>query len=323
MCRSCCFYLEDNIVTRVTNTQEFLEWLREVYPTVICLSEQYINNKTPIKLYCTVCDYTWKSTSHDLHHGHGCPRCGRRLGASKRVKPHEQFVRELHDISPTILVVGSYVGNNKKIKCKCLVCGHEWNPQPSNLLQGSGCPECAKIAKNMAMTKSHQQFIDDLYAVNPNIQPLEPYVNSKTKIQFQCLIDGTIWPSAPNTVLRGHGCPTCSESRGEATIRDYLLNHGIEHHTQHRFKDCKDLRPLPFDFFIPQYNLVIEYDGKQHFEPIQFGGVSMEQAEQSFKECQEHDAIKTEYCKQHSINILRIPYTEFDHIQEKLDELFD
>jgi very-short-patch-repair endonuclease len=100
-------------------------------------------------------------------------------------------------------------------------------------------------------------------------------------------------------------------SSGEHAVRSVLDDMKISFDRQMKFQDCKDVRMLPFDFYIPQYNSAIEFDGQQHFKPVKlFGGVK------AFKTTQHHDAIKTTYCVTKGIRLLRIKYTEFEQIQE-------
>ena len=88
-----------------------------------------------------------------------------------------------------------------------------------------------------------------------------------------------------------------------------------------RFKDCKDLNALPFDFYLPYYNLCIEHDGIQHFKPTKRSNkITNEEAKENFKYIQNHDQIKNNYCKEKGINLLRIKYDE--NVEEKLTEYF-
>jgi len=66
---------------------------------------------------------------------------------------------------------------------------------------------------------------------------------------------------------------------------------------------------LPFDFYLLMHNILIEFDGKQHFEPISYG-MSSEKAEKSFLKLKQNDKIKNKYCLDNNINLIRIPYTE-------------
>ena len=88
---------------------------------------------------------------------------------------------------------------------------------------------------------------------------------------------------------------------------------------QKRFSDCRDKNPLPFDFYLPEYNMCIEYDGRQHFEPVNFGG-GLQETKDNFQLTNRHDKIKTQYCIDNNIKLLRIPYTELKNITTILKE---
>ena len=105
--------------------------------------------------------------------------------------------------------------------------------------------------------------------------------------------------------------PDCNEiSYGEYLIASCLDRHRISYNRQHPFHDCCDKRPLPFDFYLPNYNLAIEFDGLQHMKPI-YG-------EDAFKTTKLHDAMKNNYCRWNDIDLLRIPYWERDNIEQIL-----
>ena len=111
--------------------------------------------------------------------------------------------------------------------------------------------------------------------------------------------------------MRGIGCPICNESKGEKEIRIFLENNAIKYSRNKRFNKCKDKKTLPFDFYLPKYNLCIEYDGLQHFKSIEFWG-----GEISLLEQKQRDQIKTTFCKENNIKLRRIKYDE--NILEKL-----
>lgn len=107
-------------------------------------------------------------------------------------------------------------------------------------------------------------------------------------------------------------CFSCSskESVGEKRIREWLEKNKIIYEKEKRFKNCRDKRPLPFDFYLPEYNLIIEFDGIQHFKPIR--------GEKSYQITKEHDKIKNEYCVKNNIDLIRIKYDQFYKIDEIL-----
>ena len=120
-------------------------------------------------------------------------------------KTHEEFEREIYMLNPNIKLLSKYTKAKEKIKCKCLICGGEWNVRASHLKEGSGCPVCAK-RKRM---KSNDDFLKELNEVNPNIIPLDKYNGSNTIIRFKCKIDGYEWETTPASILYATGCPKC------------------------------------------------------------------------------------------------------------------
>ena len=119
----------------------------------------------------------------------------------------------------------------------------------------------------------------------------------------------------PDDHLSGSTCPWCTISKGEEKIRQYLNLIGIEFEYQKRFNKCKDIGVLPFDFYLSQHNLLIEYDGEQHFFPVPFSKRYIE----DFKHTQRRDKIRNEFAKKNKIGLLRIPYTEFKNIERLLE----
>jgi hypothetical protein len=115
----------------------------------------------------------------------------------------------------------------------------------------------------------------------------------------------------PGNILAGKGCPRCNESHGEKNIGSYLSMNNITYIPQCTFDGCKDKRKLPFDFYLPELNICIEYDGEQHFKAVDYFG-----GKEGLKIRQLHDQIKTDYCKNNNISLLRIKYDE--NKEEKL-----
>lgn len=186
---------------------------------------------------------------------------------------------------------------------------------PTSIISGTGCPICGKQKNVLKRTKKPEDFENELRLISPDIICLEKYSNALEKIEVKCLKCNNTWKTLPSNLLRGSKCPNCNKSNGEDIISDWLRNNNIEYIPQKKFKGCKDKRSLPFDFYIPSKNMVIEYDGEQHFKPIDwFGG------EKGFDYIQKHDQIKTRYCMDNNIKLFRISYK--DDILEKLNSLF-
>lgn len=129
------------------------------------------------------------------------------------------------------------------------------------------------------------------------------------------------WITKPHYLMYGSGCPICHSSKGENRISNFLKLKDIDFQQQKRFTNCRNKKPLPFDFYLKDFNLCIEYDGAQHFEFIE----GLHKEEKNFYESLYRDQIKTNYCKDNNINLLRIAYTDYENIEtiieNKLEQL--
>ena len=127
-----------------------------------------------------------------------------------KMKTKEKYVAELLEKNPNIEVIGQYIGGHIPILHKCKIDGYEWMASPSSILNGRRCPECAKKSRILLLTKSHEQYIDELHQVFPQIKILEEYKARKLKALHQCAICNNIWSVKPDQLLQGKGCPVCS-----------------------------------------------------------------------------------------------------------------
>lgn len=296
--------------------EEFINRVQQINPNIQVL-EPYKNRKTKIKCKCKICGHEWSIRPHNLLDGQGCPKCGKKRAAQKLTKTQEEFVTRLQQVNTNIELLEDYKGYHTKILCKCKIDGHEWEARPGDLLKGHGCPKCGGTGK-----LTHEEFISRLQQVNPDIEVLESYINSVTKIKCKCKIDGYIWTSKPPDLLQGHGCPKCSISQGEKRITQYLDNLCLNYiYNMCYFKDLVGvggglLRP---DFIIPSLKIWIEFDGIQHFEPVNFrGAMNEQQLQERFNYTQQNDKIKNQYAKDNNWTLIRIPHTEYDNIEQIL-----
>lgn len=290
--------------------ETFIEEMNRIHPNIDVLSH-YTSAHNKVHCKCRLDGYQWDATPNALLKGSGCARCHKK----ERITS-EEFIARMHVIHPSILVLGDYKNRDIPVLCKCLIDGHEWHPRPHHLLKGVGCPRCAGVAK-----KTMQDFVAQLKCKAPHIRVLEEYKKNKSKLLCECQICGHRWKASPNALLCGHSnCPACNNTLGESRIMVYLQQNHIAYSCQHRFSDCRDKLPMPFDFYLPDLNTVVEYDGQQHFVPIDFGNRPHEESIKCLVETQRHDTLKNEYCDKHGIKLIRIPYTDFDNIEAILDK---
>lgn len=229
------------------------------------------------------------------------------------------------------LLSTEYKGKKHKLKFRCS-CGEEFYSSwdSINVSKKTCCNSCSAKKLRKKFAKSNNEFEQDLLSIlGEEYKLISDYINNKTKIRILHTTCGEVWEVRPDVIThQKSSCPFCSRhakmSRGELLIREYLLNNNIEFIEQYRIEECKNIKTLPFDFAIMEkerLKLLIEFDGQQHYQPKSFGG-STEQAEEEFKRTQANDKIKTQYCLDNDITLIRIPYWEIDNIDKILKELF-
>lgn len=137
--------------TRTRSPEEFVEELNAIDPSLIVLGE-YTKVTDRINVACRICGHNWTPLAYSLLSGKGCPHCSAKQGAQKRtnrlaVKTTEQFKRELVAVNSDIKVISEYINNKTKMSVECALCGHRWDVVPASLLNGHGCPQCARKRK--------------------------------------------------------------------------------------------------------------------------------------------------------------------------------
>lgn len=296
----------------------YIEKLKQLNCDIIVI-ERYSGRKTKILHKCNVCNNEWKTTPNTILNGCGCPICSEKIRAFNRTKTQRYYIKEVSEINSMIEVVGEYISAKKQTLHKCKKCGNEWEALSSNILKGHGCPSCSAKEIGDKLRKSHEQYTNDLYNINPNIEVIEEYKGADTPILHKCKICHNNWIVRPENLLQKRSCPNCTvKSKGEDAIQNYLKENNIVHFEQQKFSGLKGVYGglLSYDFYLPDYNLLIEYQGEQHFRSIEYFG-----GEKAFIKQQEHDKRKRNYAKLHKINLLEIRYDE--DVNPALDKYFN
>jgi len=308
-------------MSRRKTHEEFINEMKIKNPNIKIMN-QYINAQTKVKCQCKLDNYEWNAVPNLLLSGHGCPKCGQNKLRNLFVKNLNDFINELKLINPNILIIGEYINANTKIKCKCLIDGYEWSAKPSHLLDNHECPQCAIKKRSEIRTFTNLDFLSKVKQVNQDIIILDEYTGINNKIKVRCIHDNYEWYISPSNLLRGRGCPVCKASKGEKEINGYLNKYKIYNIPQKEFDGLLGLGNglLSYDFYLPTYNLLIEYQGKQHERPIDFNSEGMVKATENFKQQQEHDRRKREYAKLHNIELLEIWYWDINNIRSILDD---
>ena len=295
--------------------EKFVSEMKDKNPSIIVLGK-YVKNSVKIKCKCSICEYKFESRPNDLLHGHGCPQC-KKANLSKMYKhTHEDFLQKIRDKNICIDVISNYNGCHQNIHCKCNICNNDFDIIAGNLLK-HGCPVCGVKRRTLARTKTHEDFVKELYVHNKNIKIIGNYINSKNPIECMCKICGNKWFAIPDGLLgdKGTGCPHCRIYKGEKQILDYLEENKIIFERQKTYKDLLGIggKKLSYDFYLPNQNIFIEYNGEQHYCSVDFFG-----GQDKLKIQQEHDRRKQEYANKMHAKLLIIPYWDYNNIQNIL-----
>lgn len=295
--------------------EQFILQMQMINPNITILSK-YEKDNVKINCKCKICGFEWKSSPSNLLQGKGCKQCHYKKLSEIKMKSHEQFIKELSEINKDIKVLSKYNGRQNKVDCECLIHNEQFEMTGGHLLDGeTGCKACINIKNHLSGLKSHEQFIQELVDINSNIEVIGKYDGAKSNIEVKCLKCGHIWSPVASSLLCGYGCPCCKRSKGEERIEKYLIDTNIEFTAQKKFSDLRNTLPLSYDFYLPEYNLLIEYQGQFHD-----GATSMVLKEKYFDRQQKNDKLKRDYAKNNSYNLLEIWYYDFDNIEDIIDK---
>jgi len=290
------------------NTKEFIEIAKKIHGNKYSYDKsEYINAKT--KLTITCCkhgDFVQTPDAH-IYAKKGCLKCS---GAKKYSTEEiiEKF-KKTHGNKYNYSLV-DYCGMFKKVKIICKEHG-VFEQTPKNHIMGKECGKCH------GRNKTNIEFIEECKIVHKNLYDYSKvkYKNMKTKVKIVCVKHGDFLQT-PETHLKGCGCPKCKNSKGESLIYRILIENKIGFIPQKMFDGCRNTitgKMLPFDFYLIDLNICIEYDGEQHFKKMRFKNSNLE-------DIQHRDKIKTEFCKKNGIKLLRINYKDIKKIEKIMKE---
>ena len=191
------------------------------------------------------------------------------------------------------------------------------------LIDGHECWECSYERRHAKTRKSAEDVYNDFKQYGGILLNKEDYIGWNYKnLHVICKNCGDVFTTSYCAFMHRNGqlCPKCASniSKGEYVIKKHLEKNNIQFYMQFRFNDCRNIIPLPFDFYLPNYRLCIEYDGEGHYKPIRRGNISDIQAKEILDNIKYRDSIKDTYCAENEIKLLRIPYWEFCNIDDIL-----
>lgn len=246
----------------------------------------------------------------------GCQYC-----CSKNL-PEEYVLKKAKEINPYIQLLEPYKNLTTRMDCMCIKHNLKHRKTMQKILEGKGCYYCGLEKLSEGFTLSQEEYEELFYENNKDFEVVGKYTGQENHIDVQCKTCGYIFdPHAAYAARHKILCKKCGGYHNEVAIENCLNQWGIKYKPQYMFTDCCDKRPLPFDFAVFDYETdqvigVIEYDGEGHYRPAQVNAKMKEvHAKLSYVRTVKHDAIKSNYCKNNHIPLLRIPYWEKDDIE--------
>lgn len=188
--------------------------------------------------------------------------------------------------------------------------------------KGSRCPYCSKNSGKVHPRDSfgaNFPYYIKYWSKNNKKSPFEISPYNGKKYKFICERCGKEFNRIIGVIVKNNNgccCPTCTSSKGEHRVKLWLDKNCIEYIPQKTFYDLRGLKGglLSYDFYLPSFNLLIEYQGEQHKKGMRFWDDSM------YERQLEHDRRKREYAKIHNIKLLEIWYYDEDNIECILEE---
>lgn len=249
------------------------------------------------------CGYIFNRKNKNFLRNKSCPKCNNKIKMDLNLLK-EKSVKKYNG---EYIIVGDYIDYSTPIDIQHVKCGRIYKQKPSYHISGSGCLYCTKRIKIDYDEISKRLFYYDILSVQLQ------YKHSSI-IEVKCKECSFTQFDKVNNLLR-NSCKNCNQYKGPKKISNQLKSSGIRFKTEMKFIDCKYKKTLPFDFYLIDYNICIEFNGKQHYEPIKYFG-----GDKSFEEQRIRDNIKIDYCIRNKIELIIIRYD--DDINLKFNKIF-
>jgi len=285
-------------------TDEFIKKASNIHNNKYDYSKvEYTNKSTKVIIICPEHGEFLQTPDDHANKPAGCPKCKSKKIIETHLYTQEQFLNKAILLHGTLYNYEKfkYIHNTKKGIIICSIHG-EFEQSPKNHLQGKGCAKCGILKNKESQTYSKEKFLEDSIKIHGNkyTYNLENYNSYSSYIEIFCEKHGSFIQKALNHATMGQGCPRC-----------YLKSQNkLFEKLQETFNEVIKLEASPewlnsqrFDIYLPKYNIAIEYNGAQHYEPIDYFG-----GEEKFKLQQQRDELKREKCRLNNCSLFEIKY---------------
>jgi hypothetical protein len=293
-------------------TEEFIKKCIKVHGSKYDYSlTEYKGGHYKVKIICpTHGVFEQEAKSHI--NKNGCSKC-KTKSIDLFIEQAKQTHGEIYDYTGVV-----YVNSYTKVKIVCPSHG-EFNQVPYAHIRGQGCKKChfsKRVLTQDVFLKRCKKFHGEKYDYSKS-----KYINSNTKVEIICPDHGS-FQQLPDDHCRGIGCSKCKSSHGERKIRKFLESRNIKFDEQVKFETCVNVRKLPFDFYLYEYDVLIEYQGEQHFAPKSknrmFGASN---PIEEYNKIKINDEIKSKWCIDNNMKLIEISYKE--DLNEKMEQIIN
>jgi very-short-patch-repair endonuclease len=276
---------------------EFVAQAKQIHGNKYNYSKvKYLGSDKKIEINCHKHGAFWQRASNHLL-GRGCNDCGDEDRLKFKTKDLSDFIKQAKLAHKGLYKYEkvNYINSNTNVLITCKK-HNDFTQLPSHHLRGSGCPKCGDEQVGIKSRITQEEFIKQSNIIHNN-----KYDYSKTKVQgshkYLTVICPTHreWDVLQTNHLSGYGCPKCLH-KAEGRICEYILKKNI------LIREFK-IESKRYDFFLPDFNLIIERDGEQHYKDIQIRGAAIK-----VKAQQTNDRLKTKMAKDAGFKLARIPY---------------
>ena len=268
-------------------------------------SDLYKGIGTKIPIICRTHGVFYQRYKNHFVNKNGCPKCAK-TGVRYTIEEYKEKIKEIFG-DDIIVLSEEYVNAHTKLKFYCKKHG-EFETKPYYLLQGHTCPKCGREKQAENEKLGENEVIERFINVHQNEYDYSKfkylgYDTHSTIICHKKRKNGTEhgeFLQTPHAHITGHGCPICNRSKLEKEIGEFLEEQKIEYEEQKHF-EWLGLKEL--DFYLPDYNIVIECQGEQHYRPCNFGSKKIT-SEEMFTKIKERDYDKKLLCEGNELKVI-------------------
>jgi very-short-patch-repair endonuclease len=256
----------------------------------------FLGLKIKHNFQCLACHYQWTTRLDEVLYKSGCLKCS---GSMRKTKD------EINDILKPRFIVAleQHKNNQDKINFQCIKenCGFVWKSCVDKIVNAKhGCHKCAN---HLNRTKEE---INELLQ-SRSIELIDNHQKTNERRWFKCHQCQHVWKTLVANVLFQTGCPAC-KNKNEKLFKQELYTNNLKFNYQVKLSDLDTSTDKKYvvDFYLPEFNTIIEYNGKQHYQPVKFNNISDELAMKNFQQQQIRDEFVKSWCDNNNIKLIQV-----------------